>query len=309
MKKNQKNWHNMVQSVENRMALRDLPQALMLLSEMNVSAQHVASLVDSMIQKVRKGELTTDQGLSFLEMKYNMLLSYLINLTYVVLRKCSGEKIEGDPCIDRLIEIRTILEKIRPIDQKLKYQIDKLVKTAVSGTSADDPTTFKANPESLISKDLENDSESNDEPEEKSDKLKHGIYVPPKLSAVHYTGSESTQEKNKRLQEKNKKLALSTSILQDLREEYLDTPVEVAQGSRAQHMVSKEQKERQEYEEEYMTRLPVSKSEKHHKRQLTTVGILGDEITNFGSGKSGSRKRKQKGFKSKGKSIKRKRFH
>lgn len=39
------------------------------------------------------------QGLNFLEMKYHMLLSYLINLTYVVLRKCSGRKIEGDPTI------------------------------------------------------------------------------------------------------------------------------------------------------------------------------------------------------------------
>jgi hypothetical protein len=43
------------------------------------------------------------QGLSFLEMKYHMLLSYLINLTYVVLRKCSGKMIEGDPAIGMLL--------------------------------------------------------------------------------------------------------------------------------------------------------------------------------------------------------------
>jgi hypothetical protein len=43
------------------------------------------------------------QGLSFLEMKYHMLLSYLINLTYVVLRKCSGKMIEGDPAIGKLL--------------------------------------------------------------------------------------------------------------------------------------------------------------------------------------------------------------
>lgn len=104
-------------------------------------------------------------------------------------------------------------------------------------------------------------------------------------------------------------MALSSSIIQDLREEYLDTPLEVSQGSRAQQILSKEQKERQDYEEEYLTRLPISKTEKHKKRQLTTLGTLGDEITNFSSGQGGSRKRKQKGFKSKGKSVKRKRFH
>lgn len=172
------------------MAHKDLPQALVLLNEMNLSAQHVASLVDNMIQRVRKGELSTDQGLSFLEMKYNMLLSYLINVTYVVLRKCSGETIEGDPCIDRLIEIRTVLEKIKPIEHKLKYQIDKLVKTAVTGTSADDPTTFKANPENLMGQmeEASDSSEVSDGDKEKGGKKNHDVYVPPKLSAVHYTG-------------------------------------------------------------------------------------------------------------------------
>lgn len=180
----------MFQASEITVSHRDLPQALVLLSEMNVSAQHVATLVDNMIQKVRKGELSTDQGLSFLEMKYNMLLSYLINLTYVVLRKCSGEKIEGDPCIDRLIEIRTVLEKIQPINHKLKYQIDKLVKTAVSGTNSSDPTNFKANPDSLIDNDGKSseDEDSDESGKPTDEKKKHGVYVPPKFSAVHYPG-------------------------------------------------------------------------------------------------------------------------
>ncbi|XP_018573810.1 neuroguidin [Anoplophora glabripennis] len=302
----------MVQAPGISMAHKDLPQALILLNEMNVSAQHVASLVDNMIQKVRKGELSTDQGLSFLEMKYNMLLSYLINVTYVVLRKCSGERIEDDPCIDRLIEIRTVLEKIKPIEHKLKYQIDKLVKTAVTGTNADDPTTFKANPENLIGQmdEASDSSEESDEENEKAEKKNYDIYVPPKLSAVHYTGDETVQERMKRLQERSKKLALSSSIMQDLREEYLDTPIEITQSSRAQQILSKHQQEIQKYEEEYMTRLPVTKSEKHRRRQLTTLGSLGDEITNFGSSQGTGGKRKRKiPTKSKGKHFKKKRFN
>lgn len=175
------------------MGHRDLPQALVLLSEMNNSVQHVANLVDNMIQKVRKGELTTDQGLSFLEMKYNMLLSYLINLTYVVLRKCSGERIEGDPCIDRLIELRTVLEKIKPINNKLKYQIDKLVKTAVSETDVNGSTNYKANTSSFNddeeeSSDDEDADETADGGKTADDKKKSGVYVPPRISAVHYPG-------------------------------------------------------------------------------------------------------------------------
>lgn len=69
----------------------DLPQALKLIHEMNDNVKQVTSLVESMLEKVRSGELSTEYGLSFLEVKYHMLLDYLINLTYIVLRKTSGE--------------------------------------------------------------------------------------------------------------------------------------------------------------------------------------------------------------------------
>jgi hypothetical protein len=68
----------------------DLPQALRLIDEMNDNVKQVSDVVGNMLQRVRTGEISTELGLSFLEVKYHMLLNYLINLTYVVLRKCSG---------------------------------------------------------------------------------------------------------------------------------------------------------------------------------------------------------------------------
>ena len=68
----------------------DLPQALRLIDEMNDNVKQVSDVVGSMLQRVKTGEISTEFGLSFLEVKYHMLLNYLINLTYVVLRKCSG---------------------------------------------------------------------------------------------------------------------------------------------------------------------------------------------------------------------------
>lgn len=128
----------------------DLPQAMQLLGEMNTNVKQVNDLVGGMLQKVKNGEMSTDNGLNYLEIKYHMLLNYLINITYIVLRKCSGQLIKNDPSIERLIEVRTILEKIRPIDSKLRYQIDKLVKTAVHGNvGATDATSFKVNYEKI----------------------------------------------------------------------------------------------------------------------------------------------------------------
>lgn len=140
-----------------------------------------------------------------------------------------------------MIEIRTVLEKIRPIDYKLRYQIDKLVKTAVTGTSsALDPNSFKvtgvfdlisllffnlhqffqANPSNLTSQLLSDDDSSSDSDEDNEtskmskasrkkfkDSSKSNVYVPPKLSAVHYDADDTKGERQRKQLERAKKRA------------------------------------------------------------------------------------------------------
>ena len=54
-------------------------------------------------------------------------------MTQLMLHKSSGKSIANIESRNRMIEIRTVLEKIRPLDHKLKYQVDKLIKTATTG--------------------------------------------------------------------------------------------------------------------------------------------------------------------------------
>ncbi|XP_063697745.1 neuroguidin-like [Culicoides brevitarsis] len=266
----------------------NLPAALKLLSEMSTNAEQVSSLVDQMLERVRSGEFSTEYGLSFLEVKYQMLLDYLINLSFVVLRKTTGQTIENNPVIDRLIEIRTVLEKIRPIDYKLRYQIDKLVKTATTGVEdVNDPSNFKARPDLLTSHVTKSDSDEDSEDDDDADsddaatkKLKDQVYRPPKLTAMHYD-DDPAQEKSRKQFERLKKRALQSSIIQEMKEEYLDTPVEISEGSKAVQLYNKAQKERERFEEDNFVRLPITKADKHRQRQMTTLGNLGNEITSF----------------------------
>lgn len=259
-----------------------------------------------------------------------------------------GQKVEKDPSIDRLIEIRTVLEKIRPIDHKLRYQIDKLVKTAVTGsTSSNDPLSFKANPDNLLSQMGNSSEESSDEGEDESKKMKKkskkdkptdgenetlAKYVPPKVISMPYD-DETAAEKEEKQKERLKKRAYNSTMIDEWKEEFLDTPVEVAGGSRAQQMVSKALKEKEEFEENYFVRLPMTKTEKHRQKRLSTLGgcemkilfstsilidffypflgTLGDELTRFGDSteggsSKGARKRKMANKKRGGKKRK---FH
>lgn len=79
---------------------------------------------------MREGQLATAEGVSYLEAKYLLLLHYCIHLVFYVLLKAEGRPVRDHPVIARLVEIRAFLEKARPIDKRLRYQMDKLLAAA-----------------------------------------------------------------------------------------------------------------------------------------------------------------------------------
>merc|ERR1712113_715604 len=133
-------------------------------------------------KKVSNANFETKHGLSFLELKNHIMLDYMANLTYVMLRKCSGKSINGEKAIERICEDRTVLEKMKPTEKKLRYQIDKAIKVAESGkVSSDDPLNFRPNLSALKNEGSADDNEdaSGDEAVTPNTN-KVGKYVPPK---------------------------------------------------------------------------------------------------------------------------------
>ena len=80
--------------------------------------------------QVREGQLATAEGVSYLEAKYLLLLHYCIHLVFYILLKAEGRSVRDHPVIARLVEIRAFLERARPIDKRLRYQMDKLLAAA-----------------------------------------------------------------------------------------------------------------------------------------------------------------------------------
>ena len=75
---------------------------------------------------------------------------------------------------------------MRPVEHKLRYQIDKLLKIASSGKQAEnDPLQFKANPGNLLNK-VDDSGDSSEEDTKETRSKKSGVYVPPKLAATPY---------------------------------------------------------------------------------------------------------------------------
>lgn len=260
----------------------DVSSAIALLQDIKGKTTDAIQHVNKLLQNSHQGDFSTELGLSFLEVKYQLLLSYLMNQTYMMLRKVGGHSVQGETTIDRLVEIRTVLEKIRPIDQKLKYQVDKCIKRASNKSGGiGDPLRFKANPDNLVSK-VSDEESGSDEDDDNKDRGKAGkVYVPPKLAAMHYDGDDTVMEKREKLLEKGRKRALSSHVLSELREEYDEGPQEIRE-SRDLHRLKadKRTKDRTKYEEDNFMRFSISKKEKASMSRMATTSTLAG-LTHF----------------------------
>lgn len=223
----------------------------------------------------------TSKGVSFLEVKYQVMLQYILQLAYFVHLKISGKQLENNPVVESLVELRVILDKMKPIEAKLKYQIDKLVRAAVventqkseekkadvstSEAVAADPLAFKPNPLNLLNKD--NDDE--DEDVEDDDTNATGVYRPPKLAPVNYDENAGRKSgKKERDEARMKEKASRSRLMKDLMTEMSENPEEIGvfggvnegtgYGDRIDNVIA----EKDRYEEDNYVRLAVTRKEK-----------------------------------------------
>ncbi|XP_028290633.1 neuroguidin [Gouania willdenowi] len=264
----------------------DLPKALQLLNNLTEQVVSVTSHVHDLLNKVKDGAFDTSKGLSFLDLRYHLLLFYLQDLTHLIYLKTEGQKIKDSDALKRIVTVRTVLEKMRPLDHKLKYQIDKLVRTAITGSLAEnDPLQLRPNPGNLISK-LSDDEEGEDEAvnAERSAAPSSGRrYVPPKIAAVHYDGDMTEAERQKTALERQRRAALRSSVIQELRQQYSDAPEEIRDRRDFQsEREIKDDLHRKNYEESMMVRLNMPKKQKNSKKRgmMAMTGQLRG-ITNF----------------------------
>ena len=99
-------------------------------------------------------------GISLLSLKHHLLLSYLQSLVLLSARRATGDSLTdrtplsspfstvdrelrgsgaGD-LVDSMIEGRVVLEKIKVLESRMRYQIEKLVRVAEESASGKDVT-------------------------------------------------------------------------------------------------------------------------------------------------------------------------
>ncbi|KHJ98647.1 RNA polymerase III subunit RPC82 helix-turn-helix protein [Oesophagostomum dentatum] len=232
------------------------------------------------------------------------MINYMAELSLLMSQMGCGKSIKEHPAVFRASKHRIILERIRPIEQKMKSQIDKLTQSTHNGEVK---TPLRARPDQMEFDD-ESDAEESEE-DEGGEEKKTKKYVPPKMVAVRY--EEEDNEKQTKAMERAKRRALQSSLVQELRQQYSDAPEEYREKSRRKFEADKE---RQRYEEDHFVRLRMSKAEKKRERLQNRDNAI-DDLFNFGnymmrdeSGEALSNSKKRKGSQSGGPKGKKSRF-
>ena len=169
---------------------------------------------------MKAGNLATADGLSYLEAKHLLLLQYCMCLVVYIMLKAEGRSVKDHPVIVRLVQLRTYLERVRPIDKQLAYQLDKLLRaTAVAqaqeqqqhgeAAGGGDELAFRPNPAALVPKaPLVGDKRAAAAAGAVAggDVQAGGVYKPPKLNPVAMDEDmELSKQERRRLKEATRK--------------------------------------------------------------------------------------------------------
>ena len=179
---------------------------------------------------------------SYMDLKINLLLSYYTNFAFKLYQESKSENSEST--VKTLIKHRCFLERLKPLDGKLQYQLDKIVQGNV-----DTDFKMKPNPENMDTQLRVNE--------------KPGIYKAPKLQAAIF---EDKGGKNQRDEKRLKTKLARSALIKNLKEEFDDNPVEIKSGKNRKLRDIEEMQ--REFEEEHFTRVNLSKEELRLRRKL-----------------------------------------
>ncbi|XP_058709248.1 neuroguidin isoform X2 [Poecile atricapillus] len=169
------------------------------------------------------------------------------------------------------LDTKEVLEKLRPLEQRLKYHLEKLLRAAASGgRGAEDPLSFRPAPSNMAAQ--EEEEEQGQGGGAKAPGLGGGRrYVPPRLVPV---SCDPAPDPESRSRSRLRLRALNSAALRELRQELGEGPLEEGEGLQPPH---REEIQRRRWEESMLQRL----SAPCRRRRGAGLGL--DDVTNFGA--------------------------
>ncbi|KAL9035011.1 MAG: hypothetical protein Q9214_006783, partial [Letrouitia sp. 1 TL-2023] len=250
-------------------------------------------------------------GISLLDTKNELLLAYLHNLSFLILFKLQNQShSQREPpstpqteFTEKLIALRVYLEKgVRPLESRLKYQVDKLLLAASEADASAKPlspkssrNTTKRRTSSASASDDHGMIEPSDlshrpnpaammapksaaqNPRDDHGKGKDEVYRPPRITPIAPPTTTARESKGRDKDRRQQKSHLLDTFV---REELSSAPLaemSIGAGSGLRGKEAEKERERRAYEETRLVRLPAE-GKKGQKRARDVKEFEGMDV-------------------------------
>ncbi|KAH7547581.1 hypothetical protein FEM48_Zijuj01G0325000 [Ziziphus jujuba var. spinosa] len=103
------------------------PEIVGLLSDLNDATEQLERKVNPLLNKVKKGEIMVEGGIRYLELYQPLLLLYCQAITFYLLLKSELKDVRDHPVVARLVEIKSLLDKMRQLDGNLPMELEEIL--------------------------------------------------------------------------------------------------------------------------------------------------------------------------------------
>lgn len=265
-----------------RLLEAEAPELTALLEDFKISVAEVRERLEPLHAQVRARQLPTSSGVALLQLKLQLLLSYCTNIAFYLLLKATGRTVRDHPVVAALLRHRVLIDRLAPLDKKMRYRVQKLLRTAADGVSAaetGDEMRLKPNPAALLTDGDAEEGETGDA----------GVYRPPRMAAVPYDEERGAGRKARQA-ERAMARASASRMVRELRDEFSEAPRQIhaddfgcgaSADSQAVARLRHDEAELRAYEEANFTRLAVSKEQRRELKRRQAAVARGDELTAF----------------------------
>ncbi|KAK4490707.1 hypothetical protein RD792_001406, partial [Penstemon davidsonii] len=111
------------------------PELVGLLSELNDALEQLENKVNPLLEKIGGRENAKKGEMNYVEVKQLLLQSFCQAITFYLLLKSEGHPVRDHPVVSRLVEIKTLLDKMKEMDENLPFDVEEFVKKDVGSES------------------------------------------------------------------------------------------------------------------------------------------------------------------------------
>ncbi|KAI0303537.1 hypothetical protein B0F90DRAFT_1667393 [Multifurca ochricompacta] len=253
--------------------------------EMTKSIASVRELIQVLREKQQNtSDFDFKDGISLLSLKNELLLSYMQSRVLLHSHRVLGHSLtirspplepfnslergrrgaDAGDLVDSMIETRIVLEKIKLLESKMRYQIEKLVSLAADEPSDEkvinDPLAFRPNPGALVGGGSDEDDNAGSDAASEN-----GVYRPPKLAPMPYIESTSKEARARRRPHAPHALASLAYLAPN--QPFVESATGLGITPSMQSARARELRRMEEFEEENMTRLVLKKKDERRRRK------------------------------------------